>query len=42
MNNTANTFSNDYINAYHTELRADRSGALPAELAKKRRRDKKR
>jgi hypothetical protein len=42
MNNTANTFSNDYINAYHTELRADRSASLPAEVAKKRRRDKKR
>lgn len=42
MNNTANAFTNDYVNAYHTELRADRSAATPTEAARKRRREKKR
>jgi hypothetical protein len=42
MNNTANTLNNDYINAYHTELRADRSAALPIEAARKPRRERKR
>jgi hypothetical protein len=42
MNNTANTVSNDYVNAYHTELRADRFAAFSAEAARRRRREKKR
>lgn len=41
MNGTAHTFSNDYINAYHTELRADRSNAPANEAVRRRGREKK-
>ena len=41
--NTTTTFSNDYyVNAYHMELRADRSTATSPESTKRRRREKKR
>ncbi len=42
MNGTAHTFSNDYINAYHTELRADRFTANASDTRRKRRRERKR